>query len=148
MNLKPANIRHYTSGTYMLELALSADEVASGFHSGSCDNDIETLRRKPYIESQLKQIDAAKLRLELQEYGAWDASELADHDANLSRFLWLACGELSDEELCDCGESPDGENVPHWQCYTECDGCNKDIPYNWEYCGDCSVKYRGQDETC
>ena len=35
----------------------------------------------------------------LRPYGAWDNDELADHDKNLRRMVWLAgCG------LCECGE--------------------------------------------
>lgn len=80
-----------------LELQLTADDAASGAHPGQCDDDITALRRVPYIAEQLAALDAASLSAELREYGAWDDAELADHDANLSRILWLACGNIVDE---------------------------------------------------
>ena len=33
----------------------------------------------------------------LREYGAWDAEELADHEANARRVLWLACGDVKEK---------------------------------------------------
>jgi hypothetical protein len=41
----------------------------------------------------------AELRRTLKEYGAWDATELADHDQNLQRILWLAAGDISDSNI-------------------------------------------------
>lgn len=32
----------------------------------------------------------------LAGYGAWDAAELADHDANVRRLFWIACGTIAD----------------------------------------------------
>lgn len=34
----------------------------------------------------------------LKGYGAWTAEELADHDENLSRLVWLTGGALRDSE--------------------------------------------------
>ena len=45
---------------------------------------------------RLAKIDPAILRDELREYGAWDENELADHDQNLQRLLWLAAGDIVD----------------------------------------------------
>ena len=44
-------------------------------------------------------------RSHLSEYGAWDAADLADHNANRERVLWLWA--------CDCAESP-GERDYLW----------------------------------
>jgi hypothetical protein len=41
-------------------------------------------------------MDPATLAAELREYGAWDDDELSEHDANLERILWLACGDISE----------------------------------------------------
>jgi hypothetical protein len=86
----------FTTSSGRIELQLTQDDVEMGYHSGSCDSDIADLRRVPRIAAQLNDIDAETLRQELKEYGAWDADELADHDANQSRILWLACGDLFD----------------------------------------------------
>jgi hypothetical protein len=49
------------------------------------------------------------LSAELKEYGAWDAEELADHEQNLQRILWLASGDITEQDGCDCGERGDAE---------------------------------------
>lgn len=89
---------HWCTGSGRIELELTRDQFESGSHSGACDDDIATLRRVPAIAAQLEQIEPALLSEELREYGAWDDAERADHDANLSRLLWLACGDLCDGE--------------------------------------------------
>lgn len=85
---------HTSSGR--IEFQLSLDDAHTGHHSGRCDDDIADLLKVPYIAKQLEQIPAALLAAELKEYGAWDASELADHQANLARILWIACGDICD----------------------------------------------------
>lgn len=35
----------------------------------------------------------------LRGYGAWDEEQLKDHDENLTRILWLACGDILEELL-------------------------------------------------
>lgn len=91
----------FTTSSGRIELQLTQDDVDMGYHSGSCDESIAELRRAPHIAAQLNDIDAETLRQELKEYGAWDADELADHDANQSRILWLACGDLFDNPSDD-----------------------------------------------
>ena len=85
-------------GSY-IELALTAEDASTGYHQGACDDDIAGLRTVPYIAEQLEALDPAKVRLELEGYGAWDDTELADHEANLDRVLWLACGNIVDGEV-------------------------------------------------
>lgn len=60
---------------------------------------MEALMGQDYISEQLAKIDPDTLREELREYGAWDGDELADHDANLMRLVWVAA--------CDVAEDPD-----------------------------------------
>lgn len=88
--------RPWFSSSGRLELTLTTDDVASGAHSGACDDDIARLLETPRIAEQLAKWDAADVRAELKEYGAWDAIELSDHSANLARMLWLACGDIAD----------------------------------------------------
>jgi len=39
-------------------------------------------------------LDPLKVREVLRDCGAWDDDELSDHDANLDRLLWIACGDI------------------------------------------------------
>lgn len=80
-----------------LELRITRADAAIGSHSGACDGDIAYLRcERKYIARQLAALDPDTLRDELREYGAWDAGQLADHDANLIRILWIACGDITE----------------------------------------------------
>jgi hypothetical protein len=67
-------------------------------HRGACDLDVDAGKQVPSIVAQLAAIKPEDLRRELKEYGAWDAAELADHNQNLSRILWLAAGNIVDEK--------------------------------------------------
>lgn len=88
---------YYTTSSGRLTLTLTRAQAAQGSHPGACDADVAALRRVPAIRWQLAKIDAGTLRAELAEYGAWDDAELSDHDANLNRILWLACGYIDEE---------------------------------------------------
>lgn len=89
----------WTTGSGKIELEITKDQAAQGSHSGSCDDDIALLREVPEIREQLALIDKDLLAEELSEYGAWDEKELKDHDENISRILWLACGDIDEEEI-------------------------------------------------
>lgn len=85
------------SGRINLTLTLAQAQSCSG--SGRQDENVRALSAEPAIAAQLAEVDPAALRAALKEYGAWDASELADHAQNLQRLLWLAC--------CDVAEDPE-----------------------------------------
>jgi hypothetical protein len=87
----------YSDSCGLIEIAITLDDAASGAHQGACDDDIAELLKVPYIAEQLATIAPEKLRGALQEYGAWDDEQLADHDQNLARFLWLACGQIVED---------------------------------------------------
>ena len=55
-----------------------------------------SLSRQPYIAEQLAKLDPKLLAKELSEWGAWDEAELADHDQNLQRILWLAACDIAE----------------------------------------------------
>jgi len=80
-----------------IELEIELEDAEQGSHQGSCDNDIEELIDVPYIRAQLDTVDPGKLIEDLGEYGAWDDDELEDHEQNLRRLLWLACGDITEE---------------------------------------------------
>lgn len=87
----------YTSGSGRIELNISRNIAQSCSHSGSCDNDVAEAMQIPSIRRQLNKIDPVVLSNELREYGAWDDNELKDHAANLTRILWIACGDIVEE---------------------------------------------------
>lgn len=43
--------------------------------------------------------DPESCRLYLKGYGAWDEEELADHESNLARLIWLTGGAFCDGEV-------------------------------------------------
>jgi len=91
--------RWFTTGSGRIEFYLTLDDAGIGHHPGQCDDDVEYLRGVPYIAKQLAEIDPATLAGELWEYGAWDDVELSNHDENLARILWIACGDIQEEEF-------------------------------------------------
>ena len=80
-----------------IELNITKKQAASCSHSGSCDKDILILAGIPSVRRQLSRISVSSLVSALSEYGAWDDKELADHEENKLRLLWLACGDIDEE---------------------------------------------------
>lgn len=65
--------------------------------SGSADQAINEMRQLPEVVAELSEIDPVKLIEELREFGAWGLDELADHNENLNRILWIACLNIQEE---------------------------------------------------
>ena len=86
----------WTSSSGRIELNIPMSLASVGYHSGSCDSDIEGLMQLDSIKAQLSAIPHQALREELKEFGAWDDLELSNHGDNLARILWIACGDLVD----------------------------------------------------
>ena len=82
------------------DFQLPLEVVESCSHPGSCDDDVEAAIKNPDIYAAIANIDPKDLAAELAEYGAWDADELADHDENMCRILWVACGNIKNELSC------------------------------------------------
>lgn len=80
------------------DISMTYEEALSMSHSGRCDEDVAKGRKIPHIKAQLDKIDATELRRELISYGAWDESELQDHEANLDRILWIAACDIVEEK--------------------------------------------------
>lgn len=87
------------SGNYGNELKLTMEQARIGSHSGPCDGDIAYLRTVPAIRRQLDKLDPENLRRELEDYGAWNEEELSNHDDNLTRWLWIACGDIDERHV-------------------------------------------------
>lgn len=86
----------FTSGSGLIKLEMTLEQAHSAYHQGKCDDDVQALSVVPEIRKQLDAINACALIHELKEYGAWDAEELADHEQNLQRLLWLAAAEITE----------------------------------------------------
>ena len=78
-----------------IRIRMTREQWESGSHAGPCDEDIARLATFPSIARQIATWDPDILRDELREYGAWD--ELADHDSNIERMLWIACADLRED---------------------------------------------------
>lgn len=98
----------YWASFNRFELRLSGECVADCSHSGPCDDDVKSW--VPKVRAQIEadnfrnKPDAESIRAELAEYGAWDDDELADDDANFERLVWIAAGNISDDDAPDCSD--------------------------------------------
>lgn len=79
-----------------LYLRLTLDEAESCSHSGACDPDVEALCAEEGVRTQIAAWDPETLQAELAEYGAWEETELADHEANIKRMVWIACNDVAE----------------------------------------------------
>jgi hypothetical protein len=79
------------------EIKMTLAQAQEMSHQGQCDEDVAHGRAIPAIKKQLDKLNPEALRAELKEYGAWDANDLSDHDANLNRILWIAAGNFVEE---------------------------------------------------
>ncbi len=94
--------RWYCSGCGRIELVITWDDANWGHHSGQCDADIAALMQVPYIAEQLAAIPKDVAREVATEYGRNDyghgPEDMHDHQANLAYVLWMACGDIIDNE--------------------------------------------------
>jgi hypothetical protein len=81
---------------FEIKMTLAQAEGAS--HQGQCDDDVAALLTEPSIKRQLAKIPAASIAAELAEYGAWDDEELSDVAANQERIVWIAAGNIVEEQ--------------------------------------------------
>ncbi len=88
----------FTSSHGTIEIEMTLAQAQSATHPGPCDNDVLALSNHRKIRRQLERIDHEALRKELREYGAWDDEELADHEQNLQRILWIAAGDIVENQ--------------------------------------------------
>ena len=88
----------WTSSDGKLELKMTLAQAQSASHPGPCDMDVAALVRARNISWQLSGMSPDLVRAELREWGAWDEDELADHDANLTRLVWLAACDIAERK--------------------------------------------------
>ena len=91
-------MKTYIAQFNTFELELPEDVIQGCSHSGRCDDDIENCRLLPEVITALDKLDPVKVRKELEEYGAWDDTELSNHDDNLNRILWIAAGDIQEQD--------------------------------------------------
>jgi len=90
-----------------IELNITKKQAASCSHLGSCDKDVLILMEVPFIRRQLDRVQARSIASFLNEYGTWSDEELASHEGNKFRLLWIAC--------CDIDEEGNNENYGRQQ---------------------------------
>jgi hypothetical protein len=83
------------------EIQMTLEEAEGASHPGPCDDDVSALLTMPHISAQLDTIGAHSIREELAEYGAWDDAELADDEENRARIVWIAAGNITEEEASE-----------------------------------------------
>lgn len=89
-----SEVSHWASFN-RFEFEMSDDAVQSCHHQGVCDDDVAYWAGK--IDRPAS-VTPEKLAAELKEYGAWDAEELADDEANWRRIVWIAAGNIQEEQ--------------------------------------------------
>ena len=94
----------WVSSCGRVELNISRDQAARGYHSGDCAADIAALMQESEISGQLLALDPPLVAGILQEYGGWTPAELSNDADNLERLLWIACGDLIDNQFLNESE--------------------------------------------
>ena len=87
----------FSTSSGRIELQITKNEARIGSHQGQCDADVLALSKTPRIRRQLAKLNPALVRDELREYGAWEEDELMDDAQNLQRLLWIACGDVAED---------------------------------------------------
>ena len=89
----------WTESLGRIELQITLKQAQACAHPGDCEADVRALRQVPAIRRQLDKLEPKTVADSLREYGAWDDQELADHDWNLTRLLWVACNDIAEEHV-------------------------------------------------
>ena len=76
-------------------LELPSEAVLDCHHQGACDEDVLFWSNKI---TRPDEITKEKLKSELKEYGAWDKDELENDDDNWKRLIWIAAGNIQENE--------------------------------------------------
>lgn len=84
-------------------LDIREEDARYASHAGNCDQEVSEVANRASVARQLARIDPLLIVEELEEYGAWDETELADHAANKLRIVWLACGNIVEETVTPKG---------------------------------------------
>lgn len=98
----------YWASFNRFELRIPGDAVTDIARSGENDAAVasweERIRDIMLEDNFPNRPTPDSIRAELKEYGAWDAEERADDDANWSRLVWIAAWNIADSDEPDCSE--------------------------------------------
>jgi hypothetical protein len=89
----------WTESLGRIELQITLAQALECSRPGDNERAVLRLRQEPKIRRQLDKLEPKRVADCLREYGAWDEEELADHDQNLTRILWLACHDITEENV-------------------------------------------------
>ena len=64
--------------------------------SGNNEYSVNYYMNLPKYRKQLLKLDKEQVKNELNDLGAWEDDELANHEDNLQRLFWVSCGNISD----------------------------------------------------
>jgi hypothetical protein len=82
----------------VLHVKLTKSCIDECSHQGSCDADVKlwVAELRPYLDK----LPAEFVRACLRPFGAWDDTELQDHEENLLRLLWVLANDCKEENTC------------------------------------------------
>lgn len=98
----------YWASFNRFEFRIPGQAIIDICHSGPNDSDVAA-----WLDKVLQQVEMdnfprkptlGKIREELDEYGAWDDTELLDETMNWQRLLWLAAWDIFESDEPDCSE--------------------------------------------
>jgi hypothetical protein len=75
------------------EIELPQDFIHSIPSQGRADESVSQIQHYYNIEC-----DEKDLITYLKSFGAWEDSELQNHDSNIDRLIWLACLDCQEQE--------------------------------------------------
>lgn len=80
------------------EIQMTKKDALSMAHQGQCVDDVSHyLKTNKSIKKQLAAIGGEAIASELKNFGVWDATELADAEANQGRIVWIAANNIKEE---------------------------------------------------
>lgn len=85
----------WRSSSGAVEIEMTLEQASRVSHQGQCYQDVVDLMSK--LGNQLNKINPEVLKQDLKEYGAWDNTQLSNHQDNLERVVWIAGGDLMDQ---------------------------------------------------
>lgn len=90
----------WTSSSGNIEIQMSLDQAESVSVGGQdASGAVAEVLEDPFIQDQLAKISDEELIKALSEYGAWDDEELQDRARNEERLIWIAGGDISEEQF-------------------------------------------------
>lgn len=87
-------IIHYVGD---IELSMTSEDAHYCYHQGECDNDVNEISLKDYIQEQLKEYSNPELIKALQEYAIEDCETFNRKELE-EYIVWLIAGNIIDDE--------------------------------------------------